>query len=980
MEAIHTLRDLGEAKGLKLVHLNVRSLIRKVDQIRTLLADTSLDIVTFSETWLKQYISNQLVELDGYKSFRLDRATKGKGKGNKRGGGLITYIRDKYASNSELLDDLCVSGEHIEAQWLYIHRPQSKNLCVCNMYRPPNGDLAKAILYLEECLQTLNMAKTEVFLLGDMNVNYKNKSTPNFKKFNFFAKSNGLTQHISTTTRNTDKTKSLIDLALSNSKFIKSAGTVDHFVSDHQPIYILYKKSRDNRPTATFRGRSYKNFDKEKFCSKLTELDWDGFYDLTSPADAWNFLLGKLVSVLDEMCPIKTYHIKNYRPEWMTSNLLDLIRDRDYFYKKAKKSGDKDMWNIAKYLRNVANTSIRHAKRDFILRELEQNESNAKKFWKLIQAVVPTSKSGSKNDVMLKDGDKKVEKAEVATYINNYFINVGKLKPNQIPSAQVQLQQDKETVEANPTVCSMEKVSEHEVWRIIKTINTSKSSGLENISSHVIKVAFEHLKPEITFMFNLSISTATFPDTWKKALVVPIPKKGNLALVQNYRPISLLPLPGKIMEKLIHHHLANHFESGSLLAKEQHGFRKDHSTIHAIAQFTDHVSKKLDAKLTTLALFIDFRKAFDCVQHPILLEKLKNMNLDSSVTEWVKSYLTNRQQRVYANSYYSSYQNVTQGVPQGSVLGPLFYIVYANDLSKIVKNCKFALYADDTVLYISEKDIEVSIRKLQEDIDALSTWCAKNGIMANTDKTKVMLFGTKNNLSKIPIDELDLKFGGVSLQAVKTYTYLGMTLDNQLNYNLHVNKIIKSVTSKLNQFRKMRQFLTSKAAIMVYKGMMLPILEYGDIFMTGTSAANKKRLQILKNKSLRCAFNRDIDTSIIDLHSEANLLQLRFRREQHVLNFMFDMAQERSNRKSKSKSNIRTRSSDKILLKVRRPRTEKFRKSLAYSGPKKWNELSADLHKVTTRAKYKSMISDLVTQKAIRNTWPSDTLDYTQPL
>ena len=396
----------------------------------------------------------------------------------------------------------------------------------------------------------------------------------------------------------------------------------------------------------------------------------DGGVKKSDPSDVWHFLHKNISQILDVMCPVKTFHIKNYRPDWMTEGLIEQIRDRDYFYKKAKRTGDIDMWNIAKYLRNLTNTNIRHSKRDFILHELRENENNANKFWKLIQYVVPSNKSKTNSDILLKDGNARLDREEVATFINDYFINVGKLSTNKDTLTSPPVRQVPQEVMEESTPCSMTEVSESEVYRVIRSINTSKSSGLEHISSYAIKIAFETLKPEVTFMYNLSINTAQFRNSWKKALVVPIPKKGNLTKVQSFRPISLLPLPGKIMEKLVHHQVVHHLEDNSLLAKEQHGFRKAHSTVHAIAQLTDHVNKKFDAKLPTLAVFIDFKKAFDCVQHPILLDKLGNMNLDKSVTNWVKSYLMERQQRVYANESYSPYQTITQGV-QGSVLGPL---------------------------------------------------------------------------------------------------------------------------------------------------------------------------------------------------------------------------------------------------------------------------------------------------------------------
>ena len=960
MDPYDTVEALDKAKGLKLVHLNVRSLPKKMEQIRLMLSGANLDVITFSETWLKSYLHTQLVDLEGYKTFRLDRGANGRR--SKRGGGLITYIHEKHASDSESLDDLNVSNEHIEAQWTFIHRPFCKNIFVCNVYRPPSGDLNKAISHLDDCLKTINLGKNNLFLLGDMNVNYINKKSLNFKKLNFFIQSNGLTQYINTTTRNTDKSNSLIDIALTNSKFICAAGTLDHFISDHQPIYLVHKKAKDNRPTAQFKGRSYRNFDSDKFRDELAKADWDTFYASSDPVQVWNTMQNFIVSTLDQMCPIRTFHIKNYRPDWMTKDLIEQIKDRDYFYKQAKKTGDVDMWNIAKHLRNVTNSHIRSAKREFVLNELKLNENNAKKFWKVIRSVIPSNKSCSNSEILLRDGDIKIDKAEVAHFINDYFVNIGNLPP-QLDKRSIG--EGNSPMEVGPDESmgyAWSGVGELEVYKAVKSINTSKSSGLDNISSMVIKLAFESLIPEVTYMYNLSLEKACFPDNWKKALVVPIPKQGNLTKVQNYRPISLLPLPGKVLEKLVHSQLSEHLETDSLLSDNQFGFRKSRSTVHAIAQVTDFINKKMDAHLATIALFIDFKKAFDCVQHPVLIRKLKDLGFSDTIITWVTSYLSHRKQRVYANGTYSEYLDITQGVPQGSVLGPLFYIVYANDLVNIVKHCKLAMYADDTVLYISRKNFDVSVKNLQEDINSIALWCQTNGITANTDKTKVMVFGSKCTLVKLP--NFEVKFGDAPLQAVSSYKYLGLTLGSQLNYNLHVSKIIGSVTGKLKQFQRMRSFLNNKAALMVYKGMILPILEYGDVFLHAASVENRKKMQTLQNKGLRCALNRGIDTGTVELHKEANLLKLHYRREQHILNYIFDNAQVESNLKVKSGLTVQTRSSTKLLLKVKRPSTEKFKRSLAYVGPSKWNALPERFHRAHSKATYKILVEGWVNAKA----------------
>ena len=390
-----------------------------------------------------------------------------------------------------------------------------------------------------------------------------------------------------------------------------------------------------------FQGRSYRNFDTDTFKGNLLERNWDDLYKLTDPGETWDFILKNITQVLDTICPVRTFKIKNYRPDWMTKELIEQIKDRDYFYKKAKVTGDADAWNIAKHLRNITNINIRQAKKDFIINELNLHNEDPKKFWKVIRRVVPTNKTSRSHDILLKDGDSKLAKEEVAHYINNFFINVGNFDAPNAPTVDDQPEDSlaqEEGISPSSLEC-LQNVTETEVFKIISEINVSKSSGIEDVSSFVIKEAFKVLITQVTYMFNLSIKGACFPEAWKYATVIPIPKVGNSTLVQNYRPISPLPLPGKILEKLIHNQLSNYLEGDSLLNSNQHGFRKHHSTIHSVAQLTSFINKKMDSRLPTLVAYVDFRKAFDCVQHPILLGKLAKLGIGRPIVNWVSSYL-----------------------------------------------------------------------------------------------------------------------------------------------------------------------------------------------------------------------------------------------------------------------------------------------------------------------------------------------------
>ena len=569
-------------------------------------------------------------------------------------------------------------------------------------------------------------------------------------------------------------------------------------------------------------------------------------------------------------------------------------------------------------------------------------------------------------------GAGKSQRRKWLTLLTIFFINVGNVNSPELPDGNARgltvfgdMDQDISAADGLAGLSRFRRVSKAEVHRVVKEINVSKSSGLTNVSSFVIKEAFLAIIPEVTRMFNLSLETATFPDDWKRALVVPIPKTGDLTSVQNYRPISLLPLPGKLLEKLVHFQLSHHLETNTLLTGAQHGFRPNHSTVHSVAQFTNYISTKQDLGLPTLATYIDFKKAFDCVQHETLIGNLAKLNFGEGIIDWIRSYLSLRAQRVFANNVYSSYMTVTQGVPQGSVLGPLFYIVYANDLVDNIKHCKVALYADDTVLYTANNNFESSVSCMQKDVNFISDWCNANGIFVNTRKSKTMVLGSKNALVRLPPYEIVLN--NIPLQAVNLYKYLGVTIDCQLNYNLHVNKIVAAVSSKLKQFQRMRSFLNVKAALLVYKSMLLPILEYGDVFLTATTVKNRKRLQVLQNKGLRCALGLGIDTSTEELHAEADLLMLKYRREQHVINFMYDFVCSNSHcMKAPSKGAV-TRSHKKKLLKVRKPKTERFKKSLTYNGPTKWNALPLDLHQAEDKWEFKRFNLNWFAQKAIKN-------------
>ena len=889
--------------------------------------------------------------------------------------------------NIQLQEAECSSSKDIEIQWLKIKRKNSKTILLGNIYRPPTGKVEQAIKIIEKGLNILQELNEEVIVLGDFNIDYKNKKSINYRKLKNFERSNSLEQKISTTTRNTKNSSSLLDVAFTNIKFVKEAGTLDSFLSDHQPIFLLKKKERNcEKLEQQFEGRSYRLYNKQEFIDNITSKNWKHFYDASDPTEAWEEMLKIITDEANRQCPVRSFKIRNTKPCWLTNELIEQMKDRDYFYRKAKSLNSEDDWNIAKFHRNQVNFNVRRAKADYIKDQLRHNEGNSAKFWRTIKQIMPHKKSSTRNSkIIIQNGNSIVQDAEAADLMNTYFANLGAIsKDNNHSDIGTKLTSTEEqhipisnstnsdspgpfssdipkktNSEKGDMELDLATLSEHEVKIVVDKINISKSSGISFLSSKLLKDSFQALSDKLTYLFNFSITSTVFPVQWKEALVIPIPKVSAPKNSCNYRPISLLPLPGKILEKLVHNQLSLFMEENNLLSDNQFGFRKQRSTVHAVSQVLNQIYTNINRSAVTAAIYLDFSKAFNSVQHDTLLNKLQQMNLTQSTLSWIASYLGNRKQRTLVNNAYSALIPVNQGVPQGSVLGPLFYIIYANDMAKVIEASGCTFYADDTVLYTQKKDFPESARLLQKDLAKLSDWCFQNDIVVNAEKTKVMFFGSRARIESMELP--DFYINGTVIDRAKTYTYLGIKLDEQLSLDTHANCLIKRVSTKIYQLKKIRSFITKKAALLIYKNMILPILEYGDVFLHSASQKVRKKLQVLQNRALKCALQKDKYFSTDDLHEEAKLLKLKDRRHVHVLLHMFQLAQMPNFKLWKAHQPIgtRTRSSKKKLFTFRRPTNEKYKKSITYQGPKLWNNLSGYVQKLDVFHEFKREVKKI---------------------
>ena len=474
--------------------------------------------------------------------------------------------------------------------------------------------------------------------------------------------------------------------------------------------------------------------------------------------------------------------------------------------------------------------------------------------------------------------------------------------------------------------------------KLCNDININTSSSVDNLSSEILRDAFLCIPIRIMELFNLSFTNSEIPDSWKVAKVTPLQKAGNKKEVSNLRPVSLLPLPSKLIEKIVHDRIYTYCNANGLLEERQGGFRPKHSTVSTTAYFINDLYKAMNEKEVSIAVFIDAMKAFDTVNHEILLEKLKKIGISGKNHNWIKNYISGRNQCTVANDTMSQKRLITCGVPQGSVCGPLLFLLYINDITSSLKNCKVSLYADDTVVYVSHSNIQTALQLLQHDLNLLNVWCSKNKLTINCKKTKYCVFGMRSTVKKSYNIDTIISLNNTVLDRVCSYKYLGFILDDRLNFNKHISELCNLLTHKLYLLSKIRRYLTKDACIKVFKSMILSLIEYGDIIYEGTTAKNLENISKLFYRGLRICCMAQDKMEKSELCHECNLSPLKTRRDVHLLIFMHKQLY---NRELLRQSKYNTRLHTAPVYKLYKPKNEKAKQNILYRGAMSWNALSA---------------------------------------
>ena len=918
-------------KGMSYYHVNTRSLFSKLRQLEILYPDT--DVLCCTETWLDNRFSDVMVGLSGKKIFRCDRKNNVSNyNARPTAGGVCIYINNLYASNTVCIEECTKITQDFEILTLVTTRPDHRFFVTICVYKPPKGKVSACVDFLNLILARRDISRKEVWILGDFNTDLLKRDDVNTVSLQAFAKKNGLCQQINSITRPNVRGGSCIDLIMTNCLYVYKNGISDDMISDHYTVYCIKKKKKENRNIVIETVRDYKNFHKDNFCQLLSDCNWIEFDMEPNPATQWSLLYTNVIEILAIMCPYKTVHTRVPRKKWITPIIYTLIRDRKRMLKCYRSNNDPKLLRELRIIRNNLNAAIDKAKMTYVRDLLRSSRKDPKRFWRNIKSVIDNDCEQNVN-ICFKDPDTGnfIPDDEACNFVNDVFATISERTCKSddslpyVPGDRVG-----STFDFLPP-------ERFDIMLLAETIENGSSSGIPGINAMICKLVLLHIPDKMGLIYANSMFSGIFPADWAMSTVKLLPKSGDLSYPGNWRPISTTNIFSKILEKLVHVQVLKYLMYHSLINENQFGFLPGKSTHEAIFRTIQQIYSAINNKKLMGMLLLDMAKAFNCIHHDILFIKMHNTGFSDRVIDWFRSYL-NRTQRVRVNNNVSRVVSVKNGIAQGTVLGPILFIFYINDIFECVKNVHMSLFADDCVLYLVGNNWLPVSRKIQTDFDAILEWTYRNNLRLNPNKTKAMIFGPRNKLACI-VRPKSFFAGNNEIGFVKQHLFLGIMLDSIMSLTPLTKDIKKRITNKIFNLRKIRKFLTFEAALSVYKQTILPIIDYAGFLLISCKSEDFQKLQ---NDILRiCTVTRLADkVSIRKLHEKCKIISLEQRMRKQLLWLMYILSKDEVFRNVPIRV---TRSGDKIVFKVPTKILPMYERSPYYKGTKLWNELTASV-------------------------------------
>lgn len=922
-----------------IIHLNIRSLSKNFDLLRSMLncLPKHPDVIALTETWLNN-TNKHLYQLDGYSSFHLVRTTR-------EHGGISIFVKNDI--HTHVLHDYCFINEDSELYTVKIRIDKVEHI-IATLYRPHSKHIA-VNNFTDIITNTLSadiFTNNKTIILGDLNINLLEHSihlpTNIFinamQTMNYFP-------HISRPTRFPDNPQlgapSLLDHVWTNFSPPSLSGILCYNISDHLPIFINIAKhsALNTRHRITFRDFSKNSHDK--FTQELLQINWEELYHMTNANESFNYFIDIIIKLYNKCFPIKTKFVteKRLQNPWLTRGLMNSIKHKFILFKQSKLG----IISHATYkiYRNNLTKAIRNAKCNYYSNFFSDFKNNTKKIWQAINTLKGNSQENTKINSLKLSTTELNKPLDIAEAFSTYFSNIAPQLDSQLPNSNVN--PNSYLVGNYPQSMVVPILTTHDLNKVIQTIK-NKKSGINDIAVTVVKRNTELLSAPLAFLVNLSITSGTFPAKLKNAVITPIYKSGPNDNIKNYRPISQLSIFSKIFESAMKTYLMQYLEHKNILNKAQFGFRPKCSTFHALNAFSNDILASIDKKLSVLSIFVDFSKAFDTVNHNILLDKMHFYGIRGTILSWFRDYLSDRQQQVRFQGEMSSFKTVTLGVPQGSVLGPILFLIYINDISNIFLNSKTILFADDMTIYLIGPSPEQLVMSANEELTKLHQWCLSNRLTINTDKTHFMIFTCKRhfNLPQLSINEYPI----CRTSSVK---FLGVTYDDSMTFKFHINNLTLKFSRHIALLYQVKDFIPQNVLKCIYYAHIYPLLTYCNLIWSTTFKTYLVPLKIQLKKIVRIITNSNYLAHTDPLFKLLNILKLEDITKLSAAQYMFTHSILGENLLPSHDHSTRHRGN--LLHPAHR--TNKFRHSVLYIGPVVWNTIPHHIKNVHSLSIFK---------------------------
>ena len=605
---------------------------------------------------------------------------------------------------------------------------------------------------------------------------------------------------------------------------------------------------------------------------------------------------------------------------------------------------------------------MRNSKRRYYSDIFYKDRDSPKKTWEHINELLNKSQRNGDcriSELKINKEEDCVETvtspADISNAFNDFFAHVGQNLAKKINPTPVKFSHYLNDCNANSFFWL--PITKYEILDLILSLSKNKASGYDEVPVKLLQEAAEYVCEPLSYIFNISLSAGIFPDDLKIAKVIPLFKKGEKDKPSNYRPISVLPIVSKIFEKLVNARLITFLENNNVLFEHQYGFRRGYSTKHSLVNLMDQISKCVDNKQVTLGIFLDFAKAFDTIDHDILLQKLQHYGIRGLPLKWFSNYLVNRKQYVFLDGSKSEKEDILCGVPQGSVLGPTLFVIYINDLPKSSSYFHFRLFADDSNLFHTfESGLHnINLTESNDNLFDVVQWCDANKLTINHNKTKYVLF--KNRRYCINVQGvLDIK--GNILQKVNCANFIGINIDEHLTWKHHIDEICKKIRKDVGIIYKLRHFVTRQVLMMIYNAFILPHITYGIEVWGGTYTTYLNQIFVIQKRAVRAmTFKNHMDHSM-PLFYECKILDLYKLYHLMICTYMYDLIHgttpdDISLYCSYIGHCYETKQKINKNLVIWLAKTNIGKQCISHSGPLNWNLLENDIRNSLSRSTFR---------------------------